>query len=177
MLLSAKIENAQQPTCLYYREGDTICRHITWRQARYGLWLHVNKYEPNRLEYDSEKVRYLSKEERLNYLVKIDKEGRLVWAKNGARIDTTEKYKDNIHGIVPATDPTLHMWSQMPKQQLACKVMTWVRMRHQTLLRRRHFLSLLSLLSLLSRKFWYHRGTCLTFSAKYHITDSLILVS
>jgi hypothetical protein len=67
--------------------------------------LHVNKYEPNRLEYDSEKVRYLSKEERLNSPVKID-EGRLAWAKNGARIDTTEKYKDNIHGIVLATDLT-----------------------------------------------------------------------
>lgn len=49
-------------------------------------------------------VRYLSKEERLDYLVKIDKEGRLCWAKNGARIDTTEEYKDSIHGIVPATD-------------------------------------------------------------------------
>jgi hypothetical protein len=40
----------------------------------------------------------------LDYLVKIDKEGRLCWAKNGARIDTTEKFKDSVHGIVPDTD-------------------------------------------------------------------------
>jgi hypothetical protein len=51
-------------------------------------------------------VRYLSREERLNYLVKIDKEGRLCWAKSNVRIDTSEKYKDSIHGIVPNTDPT-----------------------------------------------------------------------
>ena len=42
----------------------------------------------------------------MDYLVKVDKEGRLCWAKNGTRIDTTEKYKDSIHGIVPDSDPT-----------------------------------------------------------------------
>ena len=40
----------------------------------------------------------------MSYLVRIDKEGRLCWAKNGSRIDTTEKFKDSIHGIVPDTD-------------------------------------------------------------------------
>ncbi len=55
---------------------------------------------------DREQVRYLSREERQYYIVKVDKEGRLCWAKNGARIDTTEKWKDSIHGIVPADDPT-----------------------------------------------------------------------
>lgn len=53
-----------------------------------------------REKLDREQVRYLSKEERLNYLVKIDNEGRLCWAKNGVRIDTTEAYKDSMHGIV-----------------------------------------------------------------------------
>lgn len=55
---------------------------------------------------DRERVRYLSREERLDYLVKIDQNGRLCWAKNGAHIDTTTKYKDSIHGIVPVTDTT-----------------------------------------------------------------------
>lgn len=59
-----------------------------------------------REQLDREQVRYLSKEERFNYLVKIDEQGRLCWAKNGARIDTTEKFKDSIHGIVPENDPT-----------------------------------------------------------------------
>ena len=43
----------------------------------------------------------MSKEERKAYLVTIDKDGRLCWAKNGARIDTTINFKDSIHGIVP----------------------------------------------------------------------------
>jgi hypothetical protein len=55
---------------------------------------------------DREQVRYLSKEERLNYLVEIDKDGRLCWAKNGVRIDTTDKFRDSIHGIVPESDTT-----------------------------------------------------------------------
>lgn len=55
---------------------------------------------------DREQVRYLSREERQYYIVQVDSEGRLCWAKNGARIDTTEKWKDSIHGIVPADDPT-----------------------------------------------------------------------
>ncbi len=38
--------------------------------------------------------------------MKIDQGGRLCWAKNGARIDTTKNYKDSIHGIVPETDDT-----------------------------------------------------------------------
>lgn len=50
---------------------------------------------------DRERVRYLSKEERLDYLVKIDNDGRLCWAKDGSRIDTTVEYRDSIHGIVP----------------------------------------------------------------------------
>jgi hypothetical protein len=44
-------------------------------------------------------------------LVKIDKEGRLCWAKNGARIDTTVKFKDSIHGIVPVDDFTSPKWA------------------------------------------------------------------
>jgi hypothetical protein len=57
-----------------------------------------------RKQLDRERVRYLSREERRAYLVKIGKQGRLCWAKNGARIDTTEKYKDSVHGIVPIDD-------------------------------------------------------------------------
>lgn len=72
----------------------------------YGEGRFVDCQGCPRERLDRERVRYLSKEERLDYLVKIDKEGRLVWAKNGARIDTTEQYKDSIHGIVPADDDT-----------------------------------------------------------------------
>lgn len=53
---------------------------------------------------DREQVRYLSREERLNYLVAVDKEGRLCWKRNGQRIDTTIEWKDSAQGIVPVGD-------------------------------------------------------------------------
>ena len=56
-----------------------------------------------RQQLDSEKVRYLSREERQAYLVKIDDEGKLCWAKDGKRIDTSEKWRNSTHGIVPLT--------------------------------------------------------------------------
>lgn len=63
---------------------------------------------------DREQVRYLSREERQYYLVQVDAEGRLCWAKNGARIDTSEKWKDSVHGIVPADDPTPAYEGRLP---------------------------------------------------------------
>ena len=53
---------------------------------------------------DREQVRYLSREERLDYLAPVDKEGRLCWKRNGQRIDTSTNWKDSVHGIVPVGD-------------------------------------------------------------------------
>lgn len=89
---------------LEWKRSATQENFFYWLDEGEGRFIDVQGCPRERL--DREKVRYLSREERLNYLVKIDKEGRLCWAKNGARIDTTEKYKDSIHGIVPAIDPT-----------------------------------------------------------------------
>ena len=37
----------------------------------------------------------------------MDKEGLLVWAKNGERVWTKDElYKDSMKGIVPVSDPT-----------------------------------------------------------------------
>lgn len=83
-----------------WKKSDTTENFFYWLD--YGEGRFVDCQGCPREQLDREQVRYLSKEERLDYLVKIDKEGRLCWAKNGARIDTTENYKDSIHGIVPA---------------------------------------------------------------------------
>ncbi len=102
---------------LKHRYGSNLrVYHHEWKKSstheNFFYWLDegegrfINAQGCPREQLDRERVRYLSREERLDYLVKIDKEGRLCWAKNGARIDTTEKYKDSIHGIVPVTDPT-----------------------------------------------------------------------
>jgi hypothetical protein len=60
----------------------------------------------SRERLEKEQVRYLSREERMKYLVQIDEEGRLCWAKNGERISTTTDYKDSVDGVVPKDDPT-----------------------------------------------------------------------
>jgi hypothetical protein len=59
----------------------------------------------SRERLEKEQVRYLSREERMKYLVKIDEEGRFCWAKNGERISTTTDYKDSVEGVVPKDDP------------------------------------------------------------------------
>lgn len=51
-------------------------------------------------------MRYLSREERLHYLATVDKEGKLCWKRNGERINTSVKWKDSVHGIVPVGDTT-----------------------------------------------------------------------
>jgi hypothetical protein len=56
-------------------------------------------------------VRYLSREERQNYRVRIDNEGRLCWAHNGIRITTSTAYKDSVDGIVPQDDLQHRPWA------------------------------------------------------------------
>jgi hypothetical protein len=87
-----------------WKRADTNENFFYWLDYGEGKNLDTDACPRERLE--RERVRYLSREERQYYLVKVDDEGRLCWAKNGARIDTSEKWKDSIHGIVPSDDPT-----------------------------------------------------------------------
>lgn len=87
-----------------WKKSDTKENFFYWLDYGEGRNLDMTTCPRERL--DREQVRYLSREERQYYVVQVDQDGRLCWAKNGARIDTTEKWKDSIHGIVPADDPT-----------------------------------------------------------------------
>lgn len=87
-----------------WKNADTNENFFYWLD--YGDGLNIEMASCPRERLDREQVRYLSREERQYYLAKVDSEGRLCWAKNGARIDTTENWKDSIHGIVPSDDPT-----------------------------------------------------------------------
>lgn len=100
-----------------HRYGSNLrAYHEQWKKAdtneNFYYWLDYGegrKFEHptvSRERLEKEQVRYLSREERMNYLVEIDEEGRLCWAKNGNRINTTPEYKDSINGIVPADDNT-----------------------------------------------------------------------
>jgi hypothetical protein len=101
-----------------HRHGSNLRKyHAVWKtqdtDQSFFYWLdqgdgkELSLEECSRERLDSMQVRYLSKEERLNYMVKIDKQGLLVWAKNGEPVWTKDElYKDSMNGIVPTNDPT-----------------------------------------------------------------------
>jgi hypothetical protein len=100
-----------------HRYGSNLrAYHEQWKKTEthenFFYWLdkgegrHFEHPTVSRERLEKEQVRYLSREERLNYLVTIDEEGRLCWAKNGERINTSVQYKDSVNGIVPADDDT-----------------------------------------------------------------------
>ncbi|OBT55785.1 hypothetical protein VE04_04283 [Pseudogymnoascus sp. 24MN13] len=95
-----------------HRYGSNLrTYHQEWQRAEtkenffywldYGEGRRIECAGCSRERLERERIRYLSKEERLDYLVRIDGVGRLCWAKDGRRIDTTTKYRDSLHGIVP----------------------------------------------------------------------------
>lgn len=106
----------------HHRYGSNLrTYHEEWKKAdtheNFFYWLdhgagrHLDLPVVSRERLDSERVRYLSREERQKYLVKIDEEGRLCWARNGERITTSLQYKDSVDGIVPRDDAT-EPWTQ-----------------------------------------------------------------
>lgn len=87
-----------------WKKADTHENFFYWLDEGDGKdWEHPTV---SRERLDKEQVRYLSREERLQYLVKVDDEGRLCWAKNGERISTNVEFKDSVNGIVPKDDPS-----------------------------------------------------------------------
>lgn len=101
-----------------HRYGSSLRKyHAVWKQAdtdqNFFYWLdhgdgkEVELEECSRERLDKEQVRYLSREERYQYLVKIRKtDGKLIWAKNGEEVWTKDElYRDSVRGIVPTDDP------------------------------------------------------------------------
>jgi hypothetical protein len=92
-----------------WKKLDTHENFFHWLDEGGGRNIELPTVSRQRLE--NEQVRYLSREERQNYLVNVDPEGRLCWAKNGERISTTTEYKDSVDGVVPLSDTTSPTWS------------------------------------------------------------------
>jgi hypothetical protein len=86
----------------HWKQSDTTENFFYWIDYGEGRAFEHPTVSRERLE--KEQVRYLSREERMKYLVTVDQEGRLCWAKNGERISTTPEYKDSVNGIVPLDD-------------------------------------------------------------------------
>lgn len=95
-----------------HRHGSNLrAYHAIWKNApsneNFFYWLdygegrnvEVPQCPRERLERDQ--VRYLSPEERLKYLVKVDDEGLFRWAKNDELVYTNNKqFKDSMQGVV-----------------------------------------------------------------------------
>ncbi|KAI9680085.1 MAG: hypothetical protein M1817_005101 [Caeruleum heppii] len=94
---------------LKHRYGSNLhAYHDEWKrsstQENFFYWLdhgegrRVDLQICPRERLEREQVRYLSREERQHYLVEVDKDGRLCWAKNGERIDTSVRFRDSVNG-------------------------------------------------------------------------------
>ncbi|KAF5336821.1 hypothetical protein D9611_003124 [Ephemerocybe angulata] len=82
-------------SCIIFKRPIKL---FSWRlDAGEGKDLDLKECSRERLE--SERIIYLSTEQRLNYLAKINDDGKLVWAKNNQPIDTTAgEWKDTEDG-------------------------------------------------------------------------------
>ncbi|KAL9126633.1 MAG: hypothetical protein Q9217_004353 [Psora testacea] len=107
-----------------HRYGSNLRKyHAEWNsrptRENFFYWLDHgdgrNLDLPNctRKRLDEMRVRYLNKEERMLYEVVVDKEGRLVWKKDGVRVDTTDQWRDSVDGIVKVNDPA-PLWADRP---------------------------------------------------------------
>ncbi|KAL9007390.1 MAG: hypothetical protein Q9173_007327, partial [Seirophora scorigena] len=100
---------------LHHRYGSHLRKyHAEWKKRptreNFFYWLDHGEGKgvslPNcsRDKLDSMRVRYLGREERVNYAVEVDAEGKLCWKRNGFRVNTTEQWRDSIKGIVRVED-------------------------------------------------------------------------
>ncbi|KAI7154823.1 hypothetical protein KC349_g7436 [Hortaea werneckii] len=95
--------------------------HAEWKRSQtkqnFFSWLdhgegsHLDLPGCSREKLERERIRYLSREERKDYLVRIDGDGKLRWRKNDELITTSgELYRDSIQGIV-AKDSSTPAWA------------------------------------------------------------------
>lgn len=87
-----------------HRHGSNLRKyHQHWKsqdtQDNFFYWLdhgdgkHLDLEECSRERLDRQQVRYLTREERQHYLVQVDEQGQLLWAKNGNKVWTKDECK------------------------------------------------------------------------------------
>ncbi|WWD16577.1 hypothetical protein CI109_101005 [Kwoniella shandongensis] len=90
-----------------WKEADTKDNFFRWLDKGEGKDLDLEELPRERFE--KERIIYLSAEQRLNYLVKVDRGGRLRWVRNDELVDTAAgKWRDSGDGsgIVPDDSTT-----------------------------------------------------------------------
>lgn len=102
--------------------------HEEWLRSRsdrhFFHWLdhgegrHLDLPGCTRERLDRERIRYLSKDERRDYLVQVDENGRLRWDKTGELITTSSSdFKDSMKGIVRREDSAASFADEAVRQQ------------------------------------------------------------
>ncbi|KAJ5645881.1 IQ calmodulin-binding motif protein [Penicillium lividum] len=101
-----------------HRHGSNLrAYHSVWKNSpsnqNFFYWLDYGEGKDVDLDYrprerlEKQQVRYLSPEERLNYMVKVDDNGLFRWVKNNELVETDNKrFKDSLHGVVHIEDRT-----------------------------------------------------------------------
>ncbi|KAL8827503.1 MAG: hypothetical protein Q9170_006991 [Blastenia crenularia] len=100
---------------LHHRYGSHLRKyHAEWKRRPtrenffywldYGEGRDVSLDNCSREKLDSMKVRYLGREERVNYAIEVDPKGKLCWKRNGVRVNTNEEWRDSVKGIVRVED-------------------------------------------------------------------------
>ncbi|CAE6525112.1 unnamed protein product [Rhizoctonia solani] len=87
-----------------WQEEDTTENFFKWLDHGGGKDLSLP--ECSREQLEKERIIYLSREQRVNYLVQIDDQGLLRWARNNELVDTrSNRWKDagGGRGIIPMT--------------------------------------------------------------------------
>lgn len=88
----------------WMRHTNNKDNFFQWLDEGDGLNVDLADQGRSRESLDTEKVRYLTREQRAHYLVRIDENGLLRWVKNGSLIDTTTEFKDSEEGIIRVDD-------------------------------------------------------------------------
>jgi hypothetical protein len=95
-----------------HRHGSNLrAYHAAWKNSpsneNFFYWLdhgegkEIELPRCTREQLEKDQVRYLSPEERFNYLVNVDDAGLLRWAKNNELVNTdSTRYKDSVNGVV-----------------------------------------------------------------------------
>nr|XP_019004765.1 IQ domain-containing calmodulin-binding protein [Kwoniella mangroviensis CBS 8507]OCF68226.1 IQ domain-containing calmodulin-binding protein [Kwoniella mangroviensis CBS 8507] len=100
-----------------WKEAETQDNFFRWLDRGEGKDLDLEEMPRERLE--KERIMYLSAEQRLNYLVKVDKDGLLRWARNNELVDTAaSRWKDagEGKGIIPEDNSSDNEDEQLPRK-------------------------------------------------------------
>ena len=112
--------------------ANLLVYHEEWQRSQtdqnffhwldYGEGRHVDLPACSRAKLDKERIRYLSRDERMSYLVVVDDEGKLRWHKNDELITTSvEHYKDSLAGIVPQDNNSMSFNDDEVRRELSSR--------------------------------------------------------